>query len=105
MPALVKSNVGSSCGTTGEEGTKVWPWSLTKKSMNCRRISAEVAAGAAWRARAEGGGGGGGAGGGRGSLMDAELHNTGLRIGAWIIAWRGVGREAAPEPCFSPGDS
>src|ERR1700722_13404037 len=39
MPALAKSSVGSSCGTTLEEGTKVWPCFLQKKSMNCWRIS------------------------------------------------------------------
>src|SRR3954451_21570055 len=42
MPALVKSNVGSSCGTTGELGTKVCPCFCTKKSRNCWRISREV---------------------------------------------------------------
>ena len=42
MPALVKSNVGSSCGTTGDDGTKVCPCRCTKKSMNCWRISEEV---------------------------------------------------------------
>src|SRR5437016_3549291 len=39
MPALVNKSVGSSCGTTGEDGTKVWPCLCTKKSMNCWRIS------------------------------------------------------------------
>src|SRR4051794_23164700 len=42
IPALVNSNVGSSCGTTGELGTNVCPCFSTKKSMNCWRISAEV---------------------------------------------------------------
>src|SRR4051812_27578343 len=44
MPALVNRSVGSSCGTTGEEGTKVCAWRCTKKSMNCRRTSVEVGA-------------------------------------------------------------
>src|SRR5882724_7574320 len=38
MPALVNRSVGSSCGTTGAEGTIVWPFDL-KKSRNCWRIS------------------------------------------------------------------
>src|SRR5215204_1676846 len=42
IPALVNSSVGSSCGTTGELGTNVWPCRATKKSMNCWRIWAEV---------------------------------------------------------------
>src|ERR1700676_363588 len=42
IPALVNSNVGSSCGTTGDDGTNVWPCFLTKKSMNCWRISLPV---------------------------------------------------------------
>src|SRR6516225_1438257 len=42
MPALVNSNVGSSCGTTGDDGTAVWPCLITKKSMNCWRISLAV---------------------------------------------------------------
>src|SRR5436305_10818164 len=46
IPAFVKSSVGSSCGTTGELGTNVWPCFWTKKSMNCWRISWEVIAGA-----------------------------------------------------------
>src|SRR5688500_7126847 len=41
IPAFVNSSVGSSCGTTGELGTNVWPCRLTKKSMNCLRMSAE----------------------------------------------------------------
>src|SRR5438552_12085119 len=39
MPAFVKRSVGSSCGTTGLDGTNVWPCFFTKKSMNCWRIS------------------------------------------------------------------
>src|SRR6266568_2849334 len=39
MPALVNKSVGSSCGTTGEDGTNVWPCFSQKKSMNCWRIS------------------------------------------------------------------
>src|SRR5689334_10997075 len=39
MPAFVKSSVGSSSGTTGDERTKVCPCFFTKKSMNCWRIS------------------------------------------------------------------
>src|SRR5437870_1567799 len=39
MPALAKSSVGSSSGTTGEDGTNVWPCFLQKKSMNCWRTS------------------------------------------------------------------
>src|SRR5215216_2122541 len=46
IPALVNSSVGSSCGTTGDDGTNVCPCDFTKKSMNCRRMSAEVVAGA-----------------------------------------------------------
>src|SRR3954469_1180914 len=42
IPALVNSSVGSSCGTTGDDGTNVWPCRCTKKSMNCWRIRAEV---------------------------------------------------------------
>src|SRR6267378_3748167 len=42
MPALVNSSVGSSSGTTLDDGTKVWPCFLQKKSMNCWRISVEV---------------------------------------------------------------
>src|SRR5712692_7001455 len=42
MPALVNSSVGSSRGTTLEDGTKVCPCFLQKKSMNCWRISVEV---------------------------------------------------------------
>src|SRR4051794_17083221 len=42
MPALVNSSVGSSSGTTLDDGTKVWPRFLTKKSMNCWRISFDV---------------------------------------------------------------
>src|SRR5947209_7163160 len=42
MPALVNSSVGSPSGTTGEDGTKVWPCFCTKKSMNCWRISLAV---------------------------------------------------------------
>src|SRR5437868_14911567 len=42
MPALVNKSVGSSCGTTGLDGTNVWPCFFTKKSMNCWRISLAV---------------------------------------------------------------
>src|SRR5207302_7825541 len=42
MPALVNSSVGSSWGTTLLDGTNVWPCFLTKKSMNCWRISFAV---------------------------------------------------------------
>src|SRR5882724_9089676 len=42
MPALVNSSVGSSSGTTLDDGTKVWPCFLQKKSMNCWRISVAV---------------------------------------------------------------
>src|SRR5690348_5019555 len=42
MPALANSSVGSSCGTTLEDGTNVWPCFLTKKSRNCWRISFAV---------------------------------------------------------------
>src|SRR5689334_15580265 len=38
IPALVNSSVGSSCGTTGDDGTNVCPCDLTKKSMNSWRI-------------------------------------------------------------------
>src|SRR5712691_5553106 len=38
MPALVNSSVGSSCGTTLEDGTNMWLCLSTKKSMNCWRI-------------------------------------------------------------------
>src|SRR3954468_22993657 len=39
MPALVNSSVGSSRGTTLLDGTAVWPCFLTKKSINCWRMS------------------------------------------------------------------
>src|SRR5438270_13042282 len=39
IPAFVNSSVGSSWGTTGLDGTNVCPCFLTKKSMNCWRIS------------------------------------------------------------------
>src|SRR5262249_26642320 len=42
MPALVKSKVGSSSGTTLDDGTAVCPCFLTKKSRNCWRISLDV---------------------------------------------------------------
>src|ERR1051325_1102002 len=42
MPAFVNSKVGSSSGTTLDDGTNVWPCFLTKKSMNCWRISFAV---------------------------------------------------------------
>src|SRR4051794_34861830 len=42
MPAFVNKSVGSSCGTTGDDGTNVCPCFWTKKSMNCWRISLEV---------------------------------------------------------------
>src|SRR5262249_59454939 len=42
IPALAKSSVGSSCGTTGDDGTKVCPCFWQKKSMNCLRISFAV---------------------------------------------------------------
>src|SRR5438067_5983999 len=38
MPALVKSSVGSSPGTTGLDGTTVWPFD-SKNFRNCERIS------------------------------------------------------------------
>src|SRR5438552_16615676 len=42
IPALVNSSVGSSSGTTLDDGTAVWPCFCTKKSMNCCRISFAV---------------------------------------------------------------
>src|SRR5262245_23577199 len=39
MPALVNSSVGSSQGTTLDDGTAVWPCFWTKKSRNCWRMS------------------------------------------------------------------
>src|SRR3954469_8609625 len=42
IPALVNSSVGSSCGTTGELGTNVWPCFCAKKSMNAWGIWADV---------------------------------------------------------------
>src|SRR5262245_20997197 len=42
MPAFANSSVGSSCGTTLDDGTNVWPCFLTKKSMNCWRITFAV---------------------------------------------------------------
>src|SRR5436853_89250 len=36
------SNASSSRGTPLDEGTNVWPCFLTKKSMNCWRISLDV---------------------------------------------------------------
>src|SRR5262249_29509237 len=41
MPALLNSSVGSSSGTTLDDGTNVWPCFLQKKSRNCWRISEE----------------------------------------------------------------
>ena len=38
MPALANSSVGSSCGTTGEEGTSTCCLVLTKKSMKVWRM-------------------------------------------------------------------
>ena len=40
MPALAKSKVGSSCGTTGEDGTIVCACSLSKKEVNVFRTFA-----------------------------------------------------------------
>src|SRR5688500_7217773 len=45
IPALVNSSVGSSCGTTGDDGTNVWPCFSMKKSRNCCRICADVSMG------------------------------------------------------------
>src|SRR5262245_47214051 len=42
MPAFANKSVGSSCGTTLDDGTNVWPCFLTKKSRNCWRISFAV---------------------------------------------------------------
>src|SRR5687768_18903 len=42
MPALVNNSVSSPIGTTGEEGTNVCSYFLTKKSINCWRISLPV---------------------------------------------------------------
>src|SRR5438445_6093591 len=42
MPALVNISVGSSSGTTLDDGTNVWPCFRTKKSMNCCRMSLAV---------------------------------------------------------------
>src|SRR5262249_40370299 len=42
MPALVNSSVGSSSGTTDDDGTAVWPCFFTKKSRNCWRMSLDV---------------------------------------------------------------
>src|SRR5438874_6366170 len=42
MPALVNMRVGSSSGTTDDDGTNVWPCCFAKKSMNCWRISLAV---------------------------------------------------------------
>src|SRR5205823_4789362 len=42
MPAFVKSSVGSSSGTTGDDGTAVWPCFFTKKSMNSWRTWSAV---------------------------------------------------------------
>eukprot|EP00166_Cyanidium_caldarium_P001180 ctg_16.g4 len=39
MPALVNSSVGSSCGTTGDDGTKTWPRSRKKSINTCRTRS------------------------------------------------------------------
>src|SRR5207249_6919381 len=52
IPALAKSSVGSSCGTTGDDGTNWWPCFLQKKSMNCWRISVEegMVRSVVWRA-------------------------------------------------------
>src|SRR3954464_2964367 len=42
IPAFVNSSVGSSCGTTGDDGTNVGPCLCSEKSMDCWRIWAEV---------------------------------------------------------------
>ena len=44
MPALVKSSVGSLCGTTLLEGTAVWPWH-SKNSMKAARTRSAAHAG------------------------------------------------------------
>ena len=41
MPALVKSSVGSSCGTTGPLGTAVCAFFCAKKSMNVARTRSD----------------------------------------------------------------
>src|SRR3990172_9387159 len=41
IPALVNMSVGSSCGTTGDDGTNTCPFAA-KKSRNCCRICREV---------------------------------------------------------------
>jgi hypothetical protein len=43
IPAFVKYNVGSPCGTTGADGTTVWA-RAAKKSRKEERISEEVMA-------------------------------------------------------------
>jgi hypothetical protein len=40
IPAFVNSSVGSSCGTSGELATTVWPW-RRKNSRKLPRISRE----------------------------------------------------------------
>jgi len=52
IPALVKSSVGSSCGTAGELGTKVCEARSTKKSMNWRRICEDESVMRSFRRRA-----------------------------------------------------
>ena len=42
MPALMKSSVGSSCGTTGDEGQRVCAAFFSKKSTKVSRIWATV---------------------------------------------------------------
>jgi len=37
IPALAKRRVGSSCGTTGDDLKKVWPFLETKKPTNSSR--------------------------------------------------------------------
>src|SRR5213078_1201712 len=49
MPALVNSSVGSSQGTTLDDGTAVWPCFWTKKSRNCWRISFALGIVKPWR--------------------------------------------------------
>lgn len=46
VPELLKSNVGSLTGTTGDEGKKTWPFFFTKKSINVlrTRLTGQVSA-------------------------------------------------------------
>src|SRR5258706_13590238 len=91
MPALVNSSVGSSPGTTGLDGTTVWPFA-SKKLWNWERISeafmgsSRGTSGRSWRIQAQAGAGGGGnhvviVRGKRGLAAQRQFHVEGV-VGA-----------------------